>query len=463
MAAQRKELFFSIHAMQCCGGVFVVLFLLLCLCGGAFVVVFLWWCFCAGVFVLVFCGVVAVVWWRWCSSGGVFVVVFLWWCTKYCSSTTEYYSVLQSTTPYSKVLLQYYSNITLYYKVLLQYYSVRQSTTPTSETMSERRPSNTTPYYASTTKASKTSISCEASATFHRTRFQNERFARCFRQFSQKKLVSCEASSKFHRRSFQNERFARGFLQISQNHASKTSVSHDASDNFARKNFQNDRFVRGFFQISQNKLPKRAFRAMLPTIFTKNLRFATVSRNRHTASCERVHPPKAKCASHYNAVHSQMWQCAFRHSAVHKNVWIYPPWTDPLRAHKNVRFYYSFGRSTPRFLREGWPAENELCVSLQFWAIDTTFLARGLTESKWNLRFATVLGDRHHVFIERVARRQMKFAFRYSFGRSTPRFDREGWPRANEICVSLQFWAIDTTFLARGLLSGWPSPSRPAE
>ena len=89
-------------------------------------------------------------------------------------------------------------------------------------------------------------------------------------------------------------------------------------------------------------------------------------------------------------------------------------------------------------------------VLLQFWAIDTTFLPRGFTASKWNLRFATVLGDRHHVFTERVDPQKMKFAFRYSFGRSTPRFYREGSPRANEICVSLQFWAIDTTFLPRG-------------
>ena len=102
--------------------------------------------------------------------------------------------------------------------------------------------------------------------------------------------------------------------------ASKTSISCEASATFHRKSFQNDRFVRGFLQISQNKLPKRAFRAMLPTIFTKNLRFATVSRNRHTASCERVHPPKAKCASHYNAVHSQISKCTFRYSGVHKNV-----------------------------------------------------------------------------------------------------------------------------------------------
>ena len=130
-------------------------------------------------------------------------------------------------------------------------------------------------------------------------------------------------------------------------------------------------------------------------------------------------------------------------------------------------------------------------VLLQFWAIDDAFLAKGLTASKWNLRFATVLGDGHHVFTERVDREKMKFAFRYSFGRSTPRFYREGWPVENEICVSLQFWAIDTTFFPRGLtarkwnlrfatvlgdrrpvfservdfrlISGWASPSRPAE
>ena len=126
-------------------------------------------------------------------------------------------------------------------------------------------------------------------------------------------------------------------------------------------------------------------------------------------------------------------------------------------------FRYSFGRSTPRFYWEGCPTAIEICVSLQFWAIDTTFLVRGLPDGNWNLRFATVLNDRHHVFTERVARRQLKFAFRYSFWRSTPRFYWEGCPTAIEICVSLQFWAIDTTFLARGLLSGWPSPSRPAE
>ena len=162
----------------------------------------------------------------------------------------------------------------------------------------------------------------------------------------------------------------------------------------------------------------------------QNLRFATVSRDRHTDSCERVHPPKHKCASHYSAVHSQMWQCAFRYSGVHKNVWTYRPWTDLLRANKKVRLYYSFEQSTPRFWREGCARAHQICVSLQFWASDTTFLTRGLRKSTSNLRLATVLGDRHHVFDKSVAQEHIKFASRYSFGRSTQRFWREGCARA---------------------------------
>ena len=41
-----------------------------------------------------------------------------------------------------------------------------------------------------------------------------------------------------------------------------------------------------------------------------------------------------------------------------------------------------------------------------------------MPESKPSLRFATVLGDRHHVFSERVESEKIKFAFPYSFGRS---------------------------------------------
>ena len=130
-------------------------------------------------------------------------------------------------------------------------------------------------------------------------------------------------------------------------------------------------------------------------------------------------------------------------------------------------FRYSFARSTHQFLREGSSTRTKMCVALQrrafpnvtmyvslqrraqkcmnlstmnrpasreekskvllqFLAIDTTFLMRGLRKSASNFCFATVLGDRQHVFSEKVAREQMKSAFRYSFGRSTPRFLREG-------------------------------------
>ena len=80
------------------------------------------------------------------------------------------YSVLQTTTPYYKVLLQYYSvlqsttpvlfcttkyysviqSTTPYYKVLLQYYSVLQSTTPVL-LCTTKFYSGTTLYYSGTT------------------------------------------------------------------------------------------------------------------------------------------------------------------------------------------------------------------------------------------------------------------------------------------------------------------------
>ena len=170
-----------------------------------------------------------------------------------------------------------------------------------------------------TEQASKTSVSHDASDNFHRKSFQNDRFVRCFFEISQNKLpkrsfrarpprnfteearkinVSCEASSKFHRRSFQNDRFVQGFLQFSQNKlpkrtframlptiftekASKTIVSCDASSKFHRTSFQNERFARCFRKFSQKKLPKRSFRAMLLRNFTEQASKTSVS---HEAS-----------------------------------------------------------------------------------------------------------------------------------------------------------------------------------
>ena len=279
------------------------------------------------------------------------MVVFLWWCScggvQSTAPVLEYYSVLQSTTPYSKVLLQYYSNITLYYKVLLQYYSVLQSTTPTSETMSERRPSSTTPYYAGTTKASKTSISCEASATFqgtsfqnehfvrcfpdfHRTRFQNERFARCFRQFSQKKLpkgsfrarlppnfkeeasktsVSCEASFKFHRTMLPKRAFRTMLPTILQEKASKMIVSCEASSKFHRTSFQNERFARCFRQFSRKicvSLQIRAIDTPLPARgFIRQKQNVPRTTTPCIPKCDNVRFASAACTKMYESIHRE--------------------------------------------------------------------------------------------------------------------------------------------------------------
>ena len=96
----------------------------------------------------------------------------------------------------------------------------------------------------------------------------------------------CEASSKFHKRRFQNERFARGLLKFSQKklpkgafraklptifteEGSKMIVSCEASSKFKKRRFQNERFARGFVKISQKKLPKWLFRARLQGNFTE--------------------------------------------------------------------------------------------------------------------------------------------------------------------------------------------------
>ena len=549
----------GVFGVVSCGGVLVVVFSSLCLCGGVFVVVFLWWCFCVGaVMFLCWCGdVFVVVFLWWCSCGGVQsttpvlqsttpvlfrttpVLLRIESTTPVLLRTTKYYSVLQSTTPvlqsttpYYKVLLQYYSVLLQYYSVLLQYYSVLQSTTPvllrttkyyssTTKYYSSTTPyykilrttkyySSTTKYYSSTTpillcttkyyssttpyysallrplkrrqndvlpvllrttpvlqklpnrafrarlpqlfteKASKMIVSCEASSKFHRTSFQNERFARCFRQFSQKKLpkwsfrarlppnfteqasktsVLRDAASKFHRTSFQNERFARCFRQFSQKKLPKGSFRARLPPNFIEQCFQNERFARCFRQFSPKICVSLQFRAIHTPIPARGFIRQKQNVPRTTAAChpkfQNVRFTTAACAKMYESIdreptrfaHTKMWGFTTvlddRHHVFTERV---------ARRQMKFAFRYSFGRSTPRFYREGWPLENEICVSLQFWAIDTTFLARGLTARKWNLRFATVLCDRHHVFSERVDGEQMKFAFRYSFGRSTTRF-----------------------------------------
>ena len=227
-----------------------------------------------------------------------------------------------------------------------------------------------------TEKASKMIVSCEASSKFHRTSFQNERFARCFRQFSEKKLP---------KGSFRARLPPNFTVQTS-----KTSVSRDASDNFHRKSFQKDRFVRGFLQISQYKLPKRAFCAMLPPNFIEQC-----FQNERFARCFRQFSPKICVSLQFRAIDTPIPARGFIHQK--QNV---PRTTAPcIPKFQNVCFataactkmYESIHREPTRF------------AHTKMWG------------------FTTVLGDRRRVFSERVHPQKMKFAFRYSFGRSTPR------------------------------------------
>ena len=379
-----------------CGGVFVVVFLRWCFCAGVFVVVFLWWCFCGGVFVVVFlwwcfCGGVFVVVFLWCGCGGVLVVVFLWRC--FCGGvlvvvykvlfqyykvllqyynvllrTTKYYSVLQSTTPVLLRTTKYYSSTTKYYsaqqsntpvllrttKVLLQYYSVLQSTTPTSETTSERRPSSillrTTPVLQ---KLPKRAFRAMLPPQFSQNELPKRAFPAMlptiFTEKASKRIVSCEASSKFHRSSFQNERFVRGFLQISQNHASKTSVSHDASDNFARK------------KASKMIVSCEASSKFHRTSF-QNERFV---RGFLQISQNHAFPKRAfrtKLPTILQEKASKMIVSCEASSKFHRT------------SFQNERFARCFRQFSRKF-----------CVSLQFRTIDTPLPARGFIRQKQNV------------------------------------------------------------------------------
>ena len=264
----------------------MVVFLSLCLCGGVFVVVFLWWCFCAGVFALVFlcwcfcggvsvvvflwwcfCGVVAVVFLWWCFCGGVFVVVFLWWCTK--------------------VLLQYYKVLLQYYSVLLQYYSVLQSTTPVLLRTTKYYPSttkyysvlqSTTPVLQSTTLHNKVILQYYYKVLYSSTTPYYRALLRPLKRRQNDVLPvllrTTPVLQKLPKRAFRAR-----LPQLFTEKASKMIVSCEASSKFHRTSFQNERFARCFRQFSQKKLPKGSFRARLPPNFTEQASKTSVLRD----------------------------------------------------------------------------------------------------------------------------------------------------------------------------------------
>ena len=175
--------------------------------------------------------------------------------TKYYSRTvlrtTKYYS---STTPYYKVLLQYYyyTRTTKYYSSTTPYYKVLQllyNTSPTLDNTPSKRARLRHQYYSvlqsNTVKLPKRAFRARLPQLFKP-------------QLASKTSISCEASSTF------------------QEQASKTSISCEASATFQRTSFQNEHFVRGFRNFSRKKLPERAFcdasstKASKTSIFFRN-------------------------------------------------------------------------------------------------------------------------------------------------------------------------------------------------
>ena len=169
-------------------------------------------------------------------------------------------------------------------------------------------------------------------------------------------------------------------------------VSRDASDNFNRKSFQNDRFVRGLLQISQNKLPKRSFRAMLPTILTERASKTIVSceasskfhrtsfQNERFAPCFRQFSRKICVSLQFRAIDTPLPARGFIRQK--QNV---PRTTTPcIPKFQNVRFataactkmYESIHREPTRF------AHTKMRGFTTVLTIDTTFLPRGLTDRK---------------------------------------------------------------------------------
>ena len=216
--------------------------------------------------------------------------------TKYYKRTTKYYAVLQSTTP---VLLRTTN-------VLLQYYSVLQSTTPLLQSTTL-----TTNYYSSTTSRRQNDVhpvlpqyyKVLPSTTkyypvlpYYKVLLQYYSVLQTYYKVLLRTTEYYSSTTPYYKvvQKLQNEHFVRGFLNFSRNklpkrafrarlpqlfkrQASKTSISCEASATFQGTSFQNEHFVRGFLNFSRNKLPKRAFRARLPQLFKRQASKTSIS------------------------------------------------------------------------------------------------------------------------------------------------------------------------------------------
>ena len=120
-------------------------------------------------------------------------------------------------------------------------------------------------------------------------------------------------------------------------------------------------------------------------------------------------------------------------------------------ARARSQFYYSFARSTRTILRKGSSGSGKIAILLQFRAIDTHDLTKGFIGLRQDRNFITVSRDRHARSYERDHRAPARSQFYYSFARSTRTILRKGSSGSGKIAILLQFRAIDTHDLTRGL------------
>ena len=204
--------------------------------------------------------------------------------------------------------------------------------------------------------------------------------------------------------------------------ASKMIVSCEAPSKFHRTSFQNERFARCFRQFSQKKLPKGSFRARLPPNFAEQASKTSVLRDAPPNFTQRASKTsvsrdasdnfhrKSFQNDHFVRGFLQISQNSASKTSVSRDA------SDNF--HPKLAFRYSFARSTHRFLREGSSAKSKMCLALQ---------RRAFPNFKM------------YVSLQRCAQKCMNLS---TVNRPAS--------RTQKCNVLLQFWAIDTTFLLRG-------------
>ena len=284
------------------------------------------------------------------------------------SSTTLYYKVLLCTTPYYKVLRQYYSSTVPYYKVLLQYYSVLQSTTPVL-LRTTKYYSSTTPYYSSSsTGSTSTSASTSTSTAQHQHQHQHQRQRQHKHQHQHQQHQHSTAPAP-----------APAPAPVPAPAPAPLAPAPSAPATPAPPAPPKCRFYYSFARSTRTILRKGC------TQHHQNVDFTTVSHDLHAQFYERVAPSTARS-----------------------------------------QFYHSFVRSTRTILRKGRSVNSKMSILLQFRAINTYDLTKGFIGLRQDRNFTTVSRDRHVRSYERVHRAPARSQFYYSFARSTRTILREG-------------------------------------